>query len=261
MQEDDVLIERRGYVQWITINRDARRNAINKAVIAGILRGINEATADHAARAIVLTGAGNKAFCAGGDLSPSAQGAPFDSDPANPKNFVVDLFKAIQDCRLPIIARVNGHALAGGLGLLSACDIAVATRDATFGVPESKIGIFPMMIMPHLMRVLPPKLLMELCFTGDPLTAEQALQAGLVNYIVPTDELDAKVEWLVNRVVNSSPTAIRLGKQGYHAMRDMGLRESLEYAQVMLHAMAQTKDSIEGFAAFREKRKANWTGQ
>ena len=255
-----VLVERRGQTQWITINRAGRRNAINREVMAGIQQGILDALDDRSVRAIALTGAGDRAFCAGGDLSPTATGAPFESDPSDLRNSVVELFKVIADCRLPIVARVNGHALAGGFGLLCACDMAVAVSGATFGAPEAKIGLFPMMIMPHLLRNIAPKLLMELCLTGDPLTADQALAAGIINYVVPAEELDAKMDWLLDRVVTRSPTAIRLGKQAYGTMRDMGLRESLEYAQVMLHAMAQTNDSAEGFAAFREKREPHWSG-
>lgn len=256
-----VLVEDKAHVRRITINRADRRNAINHAVIAGIRDAIVQAGAAETVRAIVLTGAGDKAFCAGGDLSPTAAGAPFESDPANPQNYVVDLFKVMIECRLPIIARVNGHALAGGFGLLCACDIAVSTTAATFGTPESKIGIFPMMILPHLMRAVPPRLLMEMCVTGEPISAEQALAASIINYVVEPAQLDAKIEWLLDRVVTRSPTAVRLGKQAYNAMRDMSLREGLEYAQVMLHAMAQTKDAAEGFAAFREKRPAIWTGK
>ena len=259
--QSSVLVEDAAHMRRITINRADRRNALNHAVVSGIRDAILQAEASGTVRAIVLTGAGDKAFCAGGDLSPTAAGAPFESDPANPRNYVVDLFKVMIECRLPIIARVNGHALAGGFGLLCACDIAVSTRTATFGTPESKIGIFPMMILPHLMRAVPPRLLMEMCVTGEPISAEQALAANIVNYVADPAELDAKVDWLLERVVTRSPTAVRLGKQAYNAMRDMSLREGLDYAQVMLHAMAQTKDAVEGFAAFREKRSPVWSGR
>lgn len=257
---DQVLIERRDAVQWITINRPDRRNAINEAVIEGIADGIRKAIADSAVRAIVLTGAGDRAFCAGGDLSPTADGAPFTVDPAQPRNYVVNLFKLMEECDLPIVARVNGHALAGGLGLLCACDLAVAADNATFGTPETKIGLFPMMIMPHLMRVIPARRLMELCITGEPLTAQEALTAGLVNHIAPAAELDSKLAWLLERIVDRSPTGIRLGKIAFHAMRDMTIRAGWEYAQLMLPMMSQTQDVREGMRAFAEKRPPNFTG-
>jgi len=258
---DSVLVDRRDAALWITINRPDRRNAINETVIRAISAAILEAQASEDIRAIVLTGAGDKAFCAGGDLAPSADGAPFTVDPANPRNFVVDLFKVIEDCPLPIIARVNGHALAGGLGLLCACDLAVASDTATFGTPESRIGLFPMMILPYLMRTLSRRRLMELCITGDPLTASEALEAGLVNEVVPASELDVAMDSWLARITSRSPTAIRLGKTGFHAMQDMGLRQSLEYAQLMLPMMARTEDAKEGFAAFQQKRQPEWTGR
>jgi enoyl-CoA hydratase/carnithine racemase len=258
---DAVLVERRDAVLWLTINRPERRNAINETVIRTIAGAISDAPKNPAIRAIVLTGAGDKAFCAGGDLAPAADGAPFSVDPANPRNFVVDLFKVIEDCPLPIIARVNGHALAGGLGLLCACDLAVAVDTATFGTPESRIGLFPMMIMPYLMRTLPRRRLMELCITGDPITAQEALAAGLVNEVVPATELDAAMDRWLDRITSRAPTAIRLGKMGFHAMQDMELRQALEYAQLMLPMMARTEDAKEGFAAFQQKRQPNWTGR
>lgn len=256
-----VVSEARGAARWIFINRHERRNALNQGVAEGLIAAFDAAEADPATRAVVLTGAGDKAFCAGGDLQPDANGAPFTVDPSDPRNFIIRLFRRMEQCTLPIVARVNGPALAGGLGLLCACDLAVASSSARFGTPESGVGLFPMMILPYLQRVLTPRALMELCITGELFTAEEALAMGLVNYIAPPEELDAKTEWLLSRIVNKSPTAVRLGKIGFHAMRDMTLDQAFDYAQLMLPMMAQSKDAIEGFAAFREKRKANWTGK
>jgi len=255
-----VLLVRHDAVLWITINRPERRNALNEAVATGIADGICLAMADRDCRAIVLTGSGDKAFCAGGDLTPGAEGAPFTVDPANPRNYIVDLLQLIGTCGVPLIARVNGPALAGGFGLVCACDLAVSADSATFGTPETKIGLFPMMILPHLMRVVPPRRLMEMCITGEPFSAHEALQHGLVNYVVPAPALDDKVAWLLAMVVARSPTAIRLGKQGFQAMRDMALREALEYAQLMLPMMARTEDCREGFQAMRDKRPPRFTG-
>lgn len=256
-----VLHERRDRALWITINRPERRNAINAEVMAGIMAGIDAAEADASVRVIVLTGAGDKAFCAGGDLAPAANGAPFTVDPARPNNPVVDAFKRMESCELPILARVNGHALAGGFGLVCACDLAIGVEGAMFGTPESKIGLFPMMILPYLLRVLPPRKLMELCMTGEPIDAAQALQAGVLNAVVPPAELDARTEAMAQLLASRSPTAIRLGKKGFHAMRDMSLTQSLEYAQLMLPMMAATEDAREGFDAFQNKRIPHWTGR
>ncbi len=255
-----VLVSKSGAVQRIEINRPERRNALNAAVVQGIGDGIRKAQADAEIRVIVLTGSGDKAFCAGGDLAPAADGAPFTVDPAHPRNPVVDLFKLMEQCDLPIIARVNGHALAGGFGLVCACDMAIASDAATFGVPESKIGLFPMMIMPYMLRVMPLRRFMELCMTGEPISAARAMDWGIVNETVSADQLDARVDALTALLAQRSPSAIRLGKQGFHAMRDMAVLQALEYAQLMLPMMARTEDAKEGMRAFQEKRAPDFKG-
>ena len=256
-----VLIEKRGPVQWISINRPERRNALNEEVVRTIGRGVAQAVDDADIRAIVLTGVGDQAFCAGADLQKNVQGAAFSVDFSRPKHYIVDLFKAFQECPLPLIARVNGHAMAGGFGLLCGCDMAIGAEDARFGTPESKIGLTPMMILPYMLRVLPPRKLMEMCITGEQFSAAEMLELGVLNYVVPRAELDAKLDWLLARVVDKSPTAVKLGKQAFNATRDMGLREALEYAQAMVPVMASTQDAAEGMAAFQEKRKPAWPGK
>lgn len=255
-----VLVERRDGVQWITLNRAERRNALNEEVVRLIREGIAAAVADRDCRAIVLTGVGDKAFCAGGDLQKNADGNPFGVDYSRPQHYMVELFKRMQDCTLPIIARVNGHALAGGFGLLCACDMAVAAEDIRIGAPESRIGMTPMTILPFMLRVIPARRLQEICITGEQFTAGDALDWGIVNYVVPREQLDDKLQWLLGRVASASPTAVRLGKQTFNAMRDMSLREALEYAQVMFLPMASTADALEGRAAFVEKRSPNYSG-
>jgi enoyl-CoA hydratase/carnithine racemase len=256
-----VVVEKRGAAQWLIINREERRNAINEQVMTRLTDAVGAAAADSDLRAIVLTGAGNKAFCAGGDLQPGADGTPFTINWANPRHFVVEFLRAVEACPLPLVARVNGHVMAGGLGLLCACDLAVASDTARFGTPESKVGLFPMMILPHMLRILPRRKLMELCITGEAFSAVEALDMGLVNYVAPPGELDAKLDWFLGRITDKSPTAIRLGKQACHAMEDMNLMSSLEYAQLMLPVMAQTEDAREGMRAFAEKRPPVWTGR
>ena len=256
-----VRAERRGAAMTITIDRHERRNALNEQVAQGIVAALDTAEQDPACRAVVLTGAGDRAFCAGGDLQLSADGTPFTIDVADPRHYVVRLLKRMDACRLPLIARVNGAALAGGLGLVCACDVVVAREDALFGVTEVKVGLFPMMILPYLLRSIPYKRMMELCLTGEPITATEARADGLVNHIAPFAELDAKTDWLVSRIVDKSPTGIRLGKQALARIREMSTDNALEYAQFMLANMARTQDVAEGFAAFNEKRAPNWTGR
>lgn len=250
-----------GPVLTVTINRPERRNALNEAVAQGISDALDSAEADRDIRAVVLTGAGEKAFCAGGDLQKNAEGTPFTIQESDPRHYVAALFRRMNACRLPLIARVNGHALAGGFGLVCGCDLVVAREDALMGVSEVKIGLFPMMILPFLMRVIPHRLMMEMCLTGEPITAAQALDHNLVNYAEPADQLDERLEWLVERVVDKSPTGIRLGKQALSKVREMSFDTALEYAPLMLANMARTRDAKEGFAAFAEKRPPQWTGE
>ncbi|MES0873984.1 enoyl-CoA hydratase-related protein [Sinimarinibacterium thermocellulolyticum] len=257
---EPVLIERKGAVQWITINREERRNALNEEVVRTIERAIAAATEGGEVRAIVITGAGDKAFCAGADLAKGTQGFAFAVDFSRPKHYIVDLFKRLEECTLPVIARVNGHVMAGGFGLLCACDMAIAADDIRIGTTESRIGLTPMMILPYMMRILPPRKLQEMCITGEQFSAAEALEWGVLNYVVPRAELDAKLDWLLSRITDKSPTAIRLGKQAFHAMRDMSLREALEYAQAMVPVMSSTEDAKEGLAAFQEKRAPKFTG-
>jgi enoyl-CoA hydratase/carnithine racemase len=256
-----VRAERRGAAMTITITRHERRNALNEQVADGIVAALDAAEQDIACRAVVLTGAGDRAFCAGGDLQPGADGTPFTIDVADPRHYVVRLLKRMDACRLPLIARVNGAALAGGLGLVCACDVAVAQQNAQFGVTEVKVGLFPMMILPYLLRSIPYKRMMELCLTGETIGAPEACADGIVNHMVPPAELDAKTDWLVSRIVDKSPTGIRLGKQALSKIREMSSDSALEYAQFMLANMARTQDVAEGFAAFNAKRPPNWTGR
>ncbi len=250
----------RDHAARITLNRESARNALNDDVAGQIATGLVRAQADPEVRVIVLTGAGDRAFCAGGDLKAGASDSPFEADPAHPRNPILELFKTFEATTKPTIARVNGHALAGGLGLMCACDIAIATDQATFGVPETGIGLFPMMILPYLHRAMPRRQLLEWCITGERRSAAEALEAGLLNRVVPAEELDRAVDALVSLVARRSPTAIRLGKMGFHALEDMTLAQAFEYAQLALPNMARTGDAREGFAAFREKRDPRFEG-
>ena len=255
-----VRSETRGPVFWITLDRPERRNSINDDVAHGIATALRQAEADPGVRAIVLTGAGDQAFCAGGDLRAGPDDSPFESDPAHPQSAILDLFRTFEQCGLPTIARVNGHALAGGLGLMCACDLAIAVDTATFGVPESGVGLFPMMILPYLLRAMPRRRLLEWCITGARFSAAQALEAELVNRVVPAADLDRELGVLLDQITSRSPTAIRLGKRGLRAVEDMTLAQAFEYAQLMLPNMARTEDAREGFRAFRERRSPKFSG-
>jgi methylglutaconyl-CoA hydratase len=255
----EVLVEKRGHVQWIAINREERRNAMNDAVIAGISAGFTAATADPDIRAVVLTGVGDKAFCAGADLSSGSGSFKYDYSKVG-LNFV-QLMKQARDLTLPLIARVNGHAMAGGLGMLGMCDMAIATDTARFGMPEVKIGIFPMQIMAVLQRLIPSRKLYEMALTGEPIAAHEALEIGLLNYVVPAAELDAKTDWLLSRLLDKSPTAIRRGKYAMRTTEQLNFDQAGVFMEAQIGTLALTEDAAEGRAAFIEKRAPVWTGR
>jgi enoyl-CoA hydratase/carnithine racemase len=255
----DLRSERRGHALWLTIDRPARRNAISPGVLAGIAAGLREAQADDAIRAVVITGAGDQAFCAGADLAKGS--GSFQFDPSRPHLDYADLLRQAWTCTVPMIARVNGHCLAGGMGLFGICDLAVAADHASFGLPEVKIGVFPAQVLSVLQHLLGPRLLAELCLTGEPIDAQRAERIGLVNHVVPKDELDAKTEWLVARVVDKSPTANRRGKAMMRAAFDMSFEQAISYLESQIVTLALTEDAKEGRAAFIEKRAPRWTGR
>jgi methylglutaconyl-CoA hydratase len=258
MPNDEVLHEKRGHAFWITINRPQKRNAINAAVIDGITAGYRLALNDSNIRVIVLTGAGEQAFCAGADLQP---GKSFAFDPARPNNDYADLFRLTQNATKPAIARVNGACMAGGLGLLCMVDMAVAVESARFGLPEVKVGVFPMQVLSLLQMLVPRRLVHEWCITGEPFDATTAQAAGLVNHVVPPAELDAKVQWLIDRVTDKSPTAIRRGKYAMRAIASMSFDEAIAYTESQIALLAASEDAKEGLAAFAEKRAPKWTGR
>ena len=254
-----VLTEKRGAVQWITINREERRNAMNDAVVFGIMDGLTAASNDPAMRAVVLTGAGDRAFCAGADLSAGSGSFKYDYSQVGIP--FVKMMKQARDLTLPLIARVNGHAMAGGMGMLGMCDMAIAADNARFGMPEVKIGVFPMQIMAVLQRLIPNRKLYEMALTGEPITAAEALELGLVNYIVPPAELDAKVDWLLNRLLDKSPTSIRRGKYAMRQTESMSFDNAAVFMEAQIGTLALTEDAAEGRQAFIEKRAPDWPGR
>ena len=253
---NEVLIEQRGAVLWITINREERRNAMNDAVTDAISAGLTQATNDPSVRAVVLTGAGDKAFCAGADLA--AGSGSFKYDYSKVGLSFVKLMRQARDLTLPLIARVNGHAMAGGMGLMGMCDMAIAVDNARFGMPEVKIGVFPMQIMAVLQRLIPSRKLYEMALTGEPITAAEALELNLLNYVVPANELDAKLDWLINRLLDKSPTAIRRGKYAMRVTEQLNIDQAAVFMEAQIGTLALTEDAAEGRAAFIEKRAPHW---
>lgn len=247
-----------GGVLRLTIDRPDVRNALNEEVMVELTAEL--AAIDHRspARAVVITGSGDRAFCAGADLRPSQ--ATFENAHARPTTVYADLLRTAYHLPVPLIARVNGHCMAGGMGLMSFCDMAVTSSEATFGLPEVKVGLFPMQVAALLQKILPPRKFAEMCLTGEPISAWDALEFGLVNYVVPPESLDEKVDWLLARILDKSPTGIRRGKHALRVIAGMPFDEAIAYMETQVAVLPLTDDAKEGLAAFNEKRPPQWTG-
>jgi enoyl-CoA hydratase/carnithine racemase len=252
----DVLTERRGAAFWITINREERRNAINPEVIFGIRAGIEAALREEGVRAVVLTGAGDKAFCAGGDLKRGTGNFTMGLD--QPQTDFGLLARTVRECWLPIVARINGACVAGGMGLMSLADLAIAADHARFGLPEARVGVFPMQVLVYLRHLVGLRHLNELCLTGALIDARRAREIGLVNDVVPGPELDAAVDRLLGTLAEMSPVALRRGKHVIAVMESMPFEQALSYAEAQIGLASRTEDAEEGLAAFNEKRRASW---
>lgn len=256
-----VRIERRGPACVLTIDREPQHNTMTDAVMAEMTAALRGAEAMPGVRAIVITGAGTRTFCAGGALKPTADGSPFALEPGRFDNPAADFFRALDRCNVPIVARVNGGAFGGGLGLICACDFAVAADHAIFGTTEARVGVFPMMILPLLMRVIPRRRLQEMCFYAHRFPAAEAQRLDIVNEVVPAAELDAAVDALVARLAANSPVALRIGRRAISAMTDLSLADALNLAQAVLPVLAQSEDTREGMKAFAERRDPVWPGR
>ena len=255
----EIRSEIRGGCLWIWIDHEERRNAINKNVIAGIELAVTQAQHSAEVRAVVLTGVGRKAFCAGADLQNT--GGAFAADFSKPNVDYADLLRLSQNATKPAIARVGGVCMAGGMGLLCMTDMAIAADHVIFGLPEVKVGVFPMQVLSLLPSLAPRRLINEWALTGEPFDARAAQEAGLLNYVVPVAELDAKVDWLIARIADKSPTAIRRGKYAMRAIASMSFDESIAYTESQIALLAMTEDAKEGLSAFAQKRKPDWTGR
>jgi len=249
-----ILVDDAGPIARVTLNRPEKRNPIGPATCGELVQALAGLKAKPEVRVVVLTGAG-PAFSAGGDL------AAMQPAPAGPTASLVDLLLAMHELGKPIIAMVNGPALAGGLGLMVACDLVVAADTAIFGTTEIAVGLWPMMITAEITRSVGRKKTLEMMLTGRKLDAAEALAAGLVTRVVPAAELEAATYGLAAELADKSPAAVALGLHAFYRSQDMAIEPQLRYLQTELGHVLALDDAREGIAAFLGKRKPVWTGK
>ncbi|MBX5481165.1 MAG: enoyl-CoA hydratase/isomerase family protein [Myxococcaceae bacterium] len=257
MEEEHVHYEVSGPAARLVIDRPKARNALSARAIEKLLEGIARAEADPAVRVIVLTGSGGTIFCAGGDLTSMAGGDGFLAGHERRRAYGL-LMRRIQDATLPTIARVNGHALAGGLGLVLACDVAIAASSAELGLPEIDVGLFPMQVIALLQRHVGRKRALELVMAGDRLSAQQALEWGLLNRVVPPAELDGAVAAMVEKLAGKSRAVLELGRRAFYTAEDLPLGPAVEHLATQLSLNVLLEDAGEGVSAFLDKRRPRW---
>lgn len=246
-------------VARITLNRPDKRNPLGPLTIGEILHALEAAREQENIRVVVLTGAG-PAFSAGGDLSAMSGQGTGSRSPVKPAS-LVELFTAMHALGKPIIAMVNGHALAGGLGLMVACDLVVASEQATFGLTEINVGLWPMMITAEIVRNIGRKKTLELMLTGKRVSAAEAEAMGLVNKVVAHDQLEAETMVMAGEVAARSPAAMTLGLRAFYQTQDMSFEDSLRHLEGELGRVLALEDAAEGIMAFLQKRKPNWKGR
>jgi enoyl-CoA hydratase len=247
-------------VATITLNDPDTRNALSAELLLGLLAAFGRARDDEAVRCVVLASSHEKVFSSGANLSGFAGDVSLVHKHFGSERFV-ELFKLIGALGKPTVCAADGHVLAGALGIALACDLIVASEQATFGTPEINVGAFPFMIMALIYRNVPRKKANELLLLGERWDAQEALAAGIVNKVVPTVEFDAAVADWAQKLAGKSPVIMRLGKEAMRRQLDMPFEDALDYLRAQLTLALSTEDIVEGVTAFFEKRDPQWKGR
>jgi len=256
---NDLLCEIRDGVAFFTINREERRNAISQDMILSLLDRLAALDQDNDVRAVCLTGAGERAFCSGADLAVTLAGEEADRL-SGPRNYA-RLLKEMARFGKPLVARVNGPCLAGGMGLMLSCDMVIARNDTYFQTPEVNVGIFPMMVGALLYRNLPRKKAAEMVLTGRKIPAVEAERMGMITRAVDPGELDAQMEETLKALTSKSPITARIGKEAFRVMSDMPFEPAIDYLCEALGRVISTQDAVEGMSAFLQKRPPRFSGR
>ncbi|HEY8779656.1 MAG TPA: enoyl-CoA hydratase-related protein [Solirubrobacterales bacterium] len=257
---EKVLYEVSDGIATVTLNDPEKRNMLSGQMLAELVDGLKAVRDSDDVRAVVLTGAGEKVFCAGADLGGFGADAPLVE-----KHFASDLFleffRLMPRLGKPSLCALNGHVLAGGMGLALSCDLLIAREGATFSTPEINVGAFPYMIMAIIYRNVPRKKVNEMMLLGERMSATDAVQFGLANKVVPADEFDEAVRDWATKLASKSPVLMRLGHDAMYRQQDMALDEALEFLRSQLSLTFSTEDIQEGVQAFFEKREPKWKGR
>jgi len=260
MTYETLLVDVRDGVATVTLNRPEARNALNRTLIRELGDALEALDGDAGGRAIVLRGAGDRAFCAGADLKGMFHEAPILEARAQYAG-LARILDGIPRMRTPVIGQVHGYALAGGCGLAAACDVVVASVDAIFGLPEIKLGLLPLMVLAPILRAAAPKRVLQLVLTGAELPAREALAIGLVGQVVPRAELDPTVQAMARTLAGYSPATLAIAKEAFYTALELDHAKALPYLRDLLTIVARSEDAQEGIAAFLEKRPPRWTGR
>jgi enoyl-CoA hydratase/carnithine racemase len=256
---DDLLYKTKDRAAFLTINRESRRNAISQEMITSFLDYLDKAEQDETVYAACVTGKGEKAFCSGADLAFTL--AKQGEDRLSGTRNYAELLKKMARFGKPLIARVNGPCLAGGLGLMLSCDIIIARNDTFFRTPEVNVGIFPMMVGALLYRNVGRKKAMDMVLTARKVPAPEAERMGLITRAVEPERLDEEVQDTLKLLTSKSPIGMRIGKEAFRAMSDMPFEEAVDYLCEALGRAVSTEDAMEGMMAFMEKREPNFKGK
>lgn len=256
MSYQDILYSVEEGIARITLNIPEKMNRLSIATMKEVVDALRQVKEDQAVRVVIIQAAGDKAFCAGANLADFSGLSPVESREVF--RAFADLSKVFVDLHKPSLAAVNGVALAGGCGLALYPDITIASERAKFGLPEINVGIWPCMVSASLPKMLGRKKALELLMTGDMIDAAEAERIGLVNRVVPHDQLDQAVTELAKKLSKKSPAVMRLGRDSFYTMQDMDFDKSLEYLLDILALIVSTEDHKEGVAAFLEQRKPVW---
>ena len=259
MGYQNILFQIKDNIARITLNQPEKRNPLSRLTMSEVLNALKKSKSDDEARVIVITGAGEKAFCAGANLTEFTGNSIMESRELF--GLYAEVCLAFTSLGKPSIAAVKGLALAGGCGLALYPDLTIATKNAKFGVPEINVGVWPMMVSASMLRAVGRKKTLELMCLGEIIDAQEALSIGLINRVVADDQLEDTVNKIAGQLISKSSAVLKLGIESFNTMSDMEYSKAVMFLREMVTQLMNTEDTKEGVTAFMEKRKPVWKDQ